>query len=87
MENKIKLMYFTASWCGPCRMMKPILDNFIDKNSDKISLTKIDIDSDRQTAINFQINSVPTFLVFKNGNLTNRFNGMVSQNILQQILN
>lgn len=87
MQDKIDLMYFSASWCGPCKMMKPVIDNFINKNSDKVNLIKIDVDSNRQTAAAYGVNSVPTFVVLKNGNLIDRFNGMVSQSRLSEILN
>jgi thioredoxin 1 len=86
-QDKIDLMYFSASWCGPCKMMKPVIDNFINKNSDKVNLIKIDVDSNRQTAAAYGVNSVPTFVVLKNGNLIDRFNGMVSQSRLSEILN
>jgi thioredoxin 1 len=87
MQDKIDLMYFSASWCGPCKMMKPVIDNFINNNSDKVNLIKIDVDSDRRVAAAYGVNSVPTFVALKNGNLLDRFNGMVSQARLNQILN
>lgn len=87
MQDKIDLMYFSASWCGPCKMMKPVIDNFINKNSDKVNLIKIDVDSDRGAAAAYGVNSVPTFVALKNGSLIDRFNGMVSQARLSQILN
>jgi thioredoxin 1 len=86
-QDKIDLMYFSASWCGPCKMMKPIIDNFINNNSDKINLIKIDVDSDYKIAAAYAVNSVPTFVALRNGNLIDRFNGMVSQARLSQILN
>ena len=86
-KDRINLIYFTASWCGPCKMMKPILDNFISKNSDKVSITKIDVDSNREAALSYQINSVPTFIVFKDGVIKSRFSGAVSQSKLEEILN
>jgi thioredoxin 1 len=86
-QDKIDLMYFSASWCGPCKMMKPLIDNFININSDKVNLMKIDVDSDRHLAQAYGINSVPSFIVLKNGNMVDRFNGMVSQSRLNQILN
>ena len=86
-KDKINLIYFTASWCGPCKMMKPIIDSFISKNSDKVSITKIDVDSNREAALSYQINSVPTFMVFQDGILKKRFSGSVSQSKLEEILN
>jgi len=86
-QKKIDLMYFSASWCWPCKMMKPLIDSFITRNSDKVNLMKIDVDSDRHMAQAYQINSVPAFVVLKDGALVDRFNGMVSQARLNQILN
>jgi len=86
-QKKIDLMYFSASWCGPCKMMKPLIDNFITLNSDKVNLMKIDIDTDRHITQAYGINSVPSFVVLKNGALVDRFNGMVSRARLNQILN
>jgi thioredoxin 1 len=86
-QKKIDLMYFSASWCGPCKMMKPLIDSFINRNSDKVNLMMSDVDSDRLMAQAYQINSVPAFVVLKDGALVDRFNGMVSQARLNQILN
>lgn len=86
MEDKINLLYFTASWCGPCKMMKPVIENFIKNNSSKVNLIKIDIDSDRKSAAVYRVNSIPTFIVLKDNNQIDRFSGTVGLDRLNRIL-
>lgn len=87
MQSKIDLIYFSAPWCGPCKMMKPIIENFVKNNSTKINLINVDVDSNPVLARQNNINSVPTFLVVRNNTLVNRFNGMINLNVLNSILN
>lgn len=87
MQSKVDLMYFNASWCGPCKMMKPVIENFAKNNSNKINLISIDVDSNSQAAAVYGVNSVPTFIAIKDDNLIDRFSGMVGLDRLNKILN
>ena len=76
-EKKNLFISFTASWCGPCRMLAPVLESLSDRDDFKI--VKVDVDAEPALAMQFGIESIPTLLVFRNGQLVNRSIGLVSQ--------
>ena len=86
--NSLKptLVDFHAVWCGPCKMMEPRLKSVYQKMGDKISFLKVDIDKNPQAANAFQIRGVPTLILFKNGEIKWRQSGLVSAQILEQVL-
>ena len=65
------------AWCGPCRMLAPVLESLSDRDDFKI--VKVDVDTEPALAMQFGIESIPTLLVFRNGQLVNRSIGLVSQ--------
>lgn len=66
-RNGVVLVDFYATWCGPCKMLAPILEEISDELADKISVVKVDVDEQEQLARDFNISSIPTLIVFKNG--------------------
>ncbi len=66
---------FWAEWCGPCKMLAPILDEVATENADKITVAKVNVDENPDLARQFDIRSIPTLIVFKDGQPAHRFQG------------
>jgi thioredoxin 1 len=67
-----------ATWCGPCKMMSPIIDEIAEENGD-IVVGKVDVDENGELAMQFGVMSIPTILIFKNGELAETFVGLQSK--------
>ena len=80
--NTPVLVDFFAEWCGPCKTMAPILKQVKDEVQDNASIIKIDIDKNQQTAMTYQVNSVPTLILFKQGKVLWRQSGVLPKNEL-----
>ncbi len=66
-SEKTVLIDFWASWCGPCRMMSPVIDKIAEEMGEKVKVCKINIDEEQNLAVKYNVMSIPTFIVLKNG--------------------
>jgi len=68
----VTVVDFWATWCGPCRMIAPILDQLAGEYDGRVKVTKLDVDANQRTAARFQVRSIPTLLFFKDGKLVDQ---------------
>ena len=68
----VELLDFYADWCGPCKVMEPLIEEIKNEMGDKLQVRKIDVDSDNDTATQFGVMSIPTFVVLKDGQEVDR---------------
>ena len=85
-SEKAVMVDFSAEWCAPCKMMKPILAELKTRLGDKVTIIKVDIDSNPSLSTLYNIRSVPTLAVFKNGNIIWRNSGVMSADQLAKVL-
>ena len=85
--NKAVLIDFSAEWCGPCKVMPPILQELRQRVGDKIRILKIDIDQSPAVSEAFNIHAVPTLILIQNRNILWRHSGVIQANQLENIIN
>ena len=83
-NNKYVLVDFFAQWCGPCKMLAPIMYELSEEYKDKIKIVKLDVDESPETAKKFDIMSIPTIIFFENGVAKDTLMGLVAKNILKE---
>jgi len=81
-KNKVVLVDFWASWCGPCRMMAPVLNDVASELKGNSHVGKVDIQQYQSLATKFKVRNIPTLVLFKNGTEINRFVGIKSKDFL-----
>ena len=88
LENeKLVIVDFWAIWCGPCRMLSPLLDEIEEEMSDKITVVKVNVDDADEIAMRYRIMSIPTLLFFKNGQLVDKTVGAMPKRTLVEKIN
>ena len=86
-EDGIVLVDFYAQWCGPCRMISPVLEQLHEEYDGKVKFVKVDIDVNPETAKEYGVMSIPNLLIFKDGELADRLVGFKPKQTLQQWIN
>ena len=86
-DSKLVVVDFWATWCGPCRMLTPILDEVEEEMPEKITVVKVNVDDADEIAARFRIMSIPTLLFFRNGQIVDKTVGAMPKNILVDKIN
>jgi len=76
------LVDFWAEWCGPCKMIAPVIDQLADEYQGKIKIGKVNVDDNQELAMKYQVMSIPTLIIFKNGKPVDQIIGAVSKDHL-----
>jgi thioredoxin 1 len=79
------LVDFWAQWCGPCRMLSPVVEEFAKEFAGRIKVVKLDVDANHNTASRFAIRSIPSLLFFKHGQLVNQIIGACTKSQIAQV--
>ncbi|AMB94655.1 thioredoxin [Aerococcus sanguinicola] len=85
-QDGLVLVDFWATWCGPCRMQSPVIEQLDDEMGDQVKFTKVDVDENQETARQFGIMSIPTLLIKKDGEAVETLIGYTPKEKLEQIL-
>lgn len=80
----LSMVDFWAAWCGPCRMIAPIVEQLADEYAGQVKVGKLDVDANQQTAAQFNVRSIPTILFFKDGKVVDTVVGAVPRPALEQ---
>ena len=86
-DEKLVIVDFWAVWCGPCRMLSPLLDEVEEEMADKVTVVKVNVDDADEIAMQFRIMNIPTLLFFKNGQLVDKTVGAMPKNVLVDKIN
>lgn len=82
-STHLTIVDFWAPWCGPCKMIAPVLDELASRYDGEVRIAKVNVDEDSETSRRFSITGIPTLLFFKNGQIVDRLTGAVPKNQLE----
>lgn len=85
-SEKLVLVDFWANWCGPCKMIAPVLEQIAEEYKEKVKIGKVNVDEESEIARQYQILSIPTLILFKNGKIMNVSVGFLSKSEIEKII-
>jgi thioredoxin 1 len=85
-SDKLTIVDFTASWCGPCRIIAPILEQIADQRADDLKVVKLDVDENQHTTTRYNVRSMPTLMFFKGGQPVGQIVGAVPRQHIEQAI-
>src|SRR6187549_1331442 len=85
-SDKPVLVDFWATWCGPCRAVAPTLDELAEEMDGQVRIAKVNVDENQQIAFKFQVSSIPTFILFKDGRMADRMMGAMPKSAFQSFI-
>ena len=85
-SEQLTLIDFFATWCGPCKMMHPVLEQLKDELGESIRIIKIDVDKNNSLAMNYRVQSVPTLMLFRKGEMLWRQSGALPLSALKKVI-
>ena len=85
-QTKLVLVDFWAEWCGPCKQIAPTLEELAEKYSENLSICKVDVDANRELALQYNVRSIPSLMIFKNGEMVDSLIGAVSLEELEDLV-
>ena len=85
-KNKTVLVDFWAEWCGPCRIIGPVIEELANEYEGKAIIGKLDVDSNQESSVKYEVRSIPTIITFKDGKIVDRQVGAVPKETLKNIV-
>ena len=85
-KDGVVLVDFWATWCGPCRMLSPVIEQLHNEFEGKAVVAKVDVDNNQQVSLEYGIRSIPTLLIFKNGEVVDKIVGLSPKEVIAEKL-
>lgn len=80
------LVDFWAAWCGPCKMVAPVLDELAGEMGEKVRIAKLNVDENQEIALKYGVRGIPTFILFKDGEVADRMTGAMPKSAFEQLI-
>ena len=85
-SEKTTIVDFYADWCGPCKIMSPVIDKIAEENAETIKVGKVNVDENQELAMKYNVMSIPTILVFRNGTISKTFVGVTTKEEIEKVI-